>query len=908
MESVLRILTLYKQHYLTKYSENYKWSYSALGYYDGMEIQKVKKHNENRLAFTNSNVPDLTDLWYEIAQNVLTGEGAYGQQNISLLKFGDGEIIKAEHLFWKNPSAFLCATFIQVDRTYDITKISNSIEQELNSNNAIKAVIYRTLDNADAVLFMKSKQYNKIISALEILGNRSDIYYSHSILGISQECLERISTDDNAGELYDETEMVDEAVLDIVSRGSKKAAEYIEKVNETGTYSYVLGHSDIIYRMPDITIKSILEKLTDKGTLNHNNGLYGEGIYNVETVLKNKNTDYVHKNTVPVIPSETTTGEAERSWCKGKIKDLEKDLDLISAQKDERMYSYYQAMIQSLNMLNQYEMSQFSKTIFYMIFPSLELFHEQFREKLKPHDKLECKELNKVKTSIARYLEAVDTIILHAVHTDQNFLMVPGYSGVLYDIPTQLCFSYMAFMGLLIDCLNDTSNSRYECFLVPTLQINTETKFIGFDLSPNNRLIQVTIPQRLLFMQRSTLLTLAHEAAHYVGDHTRNRKLRLNKMIRIFGYVMAEYIYNKLTSEYNGEYKEDRKDLIELVLKQKASVTIYLTKKINAILKRHLEQEKANERFHWHILELYISKVCDSVMLDMDFELRNLIRTIPQEGFKILGKENNHEILLQLEDIYEEIEQRLREWVSDGLSEQMTRIIEYGISEMYSDVVSIMTLDAEWKYYIEAYLVGEGSLIQNSPDLDSSIPLDSLTENRIAVVVDTLTDRELDLNPSMHSREASSWKSLYNEVKSKEKNVIHEIVMAVEERISNEHNAGKKQYNQSLKTESSSSDNIRKAMKDELEDIIYSIDAVWKHEKEYLRKCADDIGSYLEFKEEKTKKCNLILFRQYYLNFTRNDNTNFLKYMDLLKEKYMTLIKQRYNAALTKMYTETSKV
>ena len=73
-------------------------------------------------------------------------------------------------------------------------------------------------------------------------------------------------------------------------------------------------------------------------------------------------------------------------------------------QKDERLYSYYQAMIQSLNMLTQYEMSQFSKTIFYMVFPSLELFHDQFKKKLKPGNKLQFKELNKAVAKKSRML------------------------------------------------------------------------------------------------------------------------------------------------------------------------------------------------------------------------------------------------------------------------------------------------------------------------------------------------------------------------------------------------------------------------------------------------------------------------------------------------------------------------
>lgn len=917
MESILRILTLYKQHYLTEYSQNYEWQYSALGYYDGMQIKEVEQHPDKRLAVINSNHADLTDLWYDIAENVSEGDGVYGQQNISLLKFGDDKTLDMDQAFWKDTSAFLCATFIQINQQLDIDVTSAYIEQRMNNQTNIRAIIYRTLDNADAILFMKSKQYRAIISAIESLGNMDDILYTHSVLGISKECLDQMNETGNAQDMYDESERIDEMVLEIVSRGSDRAFKYIEKVNETGTYSYVLGHSDVIYRISDITMKSILEKLAGNGILNHNNDFYGKDIYNVETILKKENKDYKPGNT-GVTPSSGTTGhDSDKSWCKGKIEELKKDLEYISSRKDERMYSYYQAMIQSLNMLAQYEMSQFSKTIFYMVFPSLELFHDQFKQKLKPGDKLKREELNKVKSSITRYLEAVDAIIFHTVHTDQNFLMVPGYSGVLYDIPTQLCLSYMAFIGLSISCLNDTPGSRYECFLVPTLQVSTETRFIGFDLSPDNRLIQVTIPQRMLFMQRSTLLILCHEVAHYVGNDIRNREFRLKEMVRIFGYVMAEFIYNKLTGEYNRDTKKDRKELIELVSKQKEQVTIYLTKKIYSDLNRHLDngdkEKDKDTKFHWHVLELYISKVCDSVMLDMDHELRYLIRTIPQEERKMLEKEENHDMLLLLDNLYDEVEQRLREWVSNGLSEQMTRIIEYGISEMYSDVVSILTLDAGWRHYIEAYLVGEGCPIRDIPD--SVIPLDSFTENRIAVVVDSITDIESEekRKNAVHELkeegkdailEKRDWKEFLSKLESQKPDSIYEIAKAIDKRIDNEHAAARDQNIHQI-TKDTASDNKRKSMKDELEDIIYSIDAVWTHEKKYLKECIKDIKHLLdsEKEEEKAKKQNLQLLRQYYLNFTENkNNENFLKSMDQLNKTYINLIEQRYHTAVAEMY------
>ena len=130
--------------------------------------------------------------------------------------------------------------------------------------------------------------------------------------------------------------------------------------------------------------------------------------------------------------------------------------------------------------------------------------------------------------------------------------------------------------------------------------------------------------------------------------------------------------------------------------------------------------------------------------------------------------------------------------------------------------------------------------------------------------------------------------------------------MAIDKRIKNEHSAVQIQNTHQM-PEDIPPVHERESMKDELEDIIYSIDAVWKHEKEYLKKCVGDIKSQLDFntgnnEDDKVRKKYLNLLRQYYLNFAAEDNsTGFLKSMDRLNKEYMDLIRQRYTAAVFEM-------
>lgn len=50
----IRLLTLYKQHYLDDYEEPLKSRISVLGYYDGIDIQKVEGENFSNISAKKS--------------------------------------------------------------------------------------------------------------------------------------------------------------------------------------------------------------------------------------------------------------------------------------------------------------------------------------------------------------------------------------------------------------------------------------------------------------------------------------------------------------------------------------------------------------------------------------------------------------------------------------------------------------------------------------------------------------------------------------------------------------------------------------------------------------------------------------------------------------------------------------
>ena len=176
------------------------------------------------------------------------------------------------------------------------------------------------------------------------------------------------------------------------------------------------------------------------------------------------------------------------------------------------------------------------------------------------------KKYNEIKKTLREFSEAVNTIVYHAIHTDQMFLMIPGYSGTSFSIPTKLSLFYLWYLEKFSDILNDDGYS-YQFFLTPVMEIQPHTNTVDFGLQPGNRLISVKVSQRSLYMPRMLMIILAHETAHYVGNVFRNREMRLDCIVYTMSHLMAYaiYPYNQVKSQ---EAQVRWRMLLECIIKQ----------------------------------------------------------------------------------------------------------------------------------------------------------------------------------------------------------------------------------------------------------------------------------------------------------------------------------------------------
>ena len=81
----LRLLTLYKQHYLDSYDNVLDSKITCIGYYDGLDLEKIDEEKIVNKNFPNSIAP-ITNLWYSTGKKVENLPRGCSNQNIGLIR------------------------------------------------------------------------------------------------------------------------------------------------------------------------------------------------------------------------------------------------------------------------------------------------------------------------------------------------------------------------------------------------------------------------------------------------------------------------------------------------------------------------------------------------------------------------------------------------------------------------------------------------------------------------------------------------------------------------------------------------------------------------------------------------------------------------------------------------------
>lgn len=718
MNRDIRMLVLYKQHYQDQYNQPLTaCQYSCWGYYDGMSVKKVEPV-ESRL-FQKKSASPISELWYYTMENAGDLSGAYGEQNIGLFRCVSQEDDILCRRFWDEHEKmpYFAIAFLQLHEKGDYNRVREELEQIYQKESG--PVIYRLLaycsfDNADLVVLVQGNSVDNIERIFREIEQKDTVAYLHPVMGVSENYLkEKIPESWNGIDCHGNEEIaeirisvVTSGALEIIHWIKKQLSEYFSNKVDEISFSHASGHENLVIRIQNTEVNMLLRMLMENEFATHQNVLYENGIYNIETSV------YMEKNLFSEIngydlPKKRKPGPD--GWCKRMIGKYQKDFTSWMSEGNESMYSYYQALLHTLNTLGQYEKFQLADSMFYQLYPSFQMFLQQFDiavDRMKENGKSE-KAMETIKDSLCKYLESVNSVMYHTTHTDQIFLMIPGYSGTTFSIPSKLSLLYCWLCGKIINILNDSGRYKYQCLLTPVMESKPGTDLISFGLGHGDRLIRVKLSQRSLYMPRDLMIILTHEVAHYVGDQVRHRKFRLSEIIRVLAVLITEGI---LPKDYNG----DRQIKEDFALSNRKEMQRYIV----SALEKRMEATCRASGYHASDIDEELKIGCREVLANEGCALQNIIYKVPEQVLERMDNNPADRIryIRSLQRLQESCDRNRKSLLMSGEMDKIISELIRSSREVFSDVAALAILEFDLQGFQEASDVSEGVVDEEKSD------------------------------------------------------------------------------------------------------------------------------------------------------------------------------------------------
>lgn len=762
----IRVLSLYKQHYFDHYDFHMDDHYSCLGYYDGIGIKRIPQKDSDgdfyaSHLFEKKSQACLSRVWSGTVYETAGLHGKHSEQIIGIFRCEESvseyKLIKGRDAERNSP--YFTLVFLQAQKHTDYKSIENEIEQlcvyeDDLSNPYIHLSVYHTYDNADLVVLMYSNSIHKIGETLEEIRKKNKICYVHSIIGMSEAFLSDCKFE---GKLHVLSEwrgrksFIDDKLphvtMKIATSGTANVPEKIvyqlrnllENCNidftgdETIEFSEGTGHGHLRMDINGTDVKSLITLLADDGLLNHTNQLFGQSIYNIETSL------YWHSRNISELKeSDIEAAGREDAERREKDKDVHKDeygnsgcyfetltkrygekMKIAWGNKDEGLFSYYSALAQVYNTLAQYEGFSLSRDIFSLLYPSVQMFEALLeRASLKQEKTFSFDVEESRKDSICEFVNAVNSVVYHTIHTDQIFLMVPGYSGNTYSIPIKLCLLYSWIIKKVITVLNDV-DYKYACLLTPELETRPATTLINMGMFEDDRLIRFSSSQRSLYMPRHFIILITHEIGHYTGKNIRNRHLRLECISRILVQLMFEGVFpEKYCAPENVNNLTVRQ---RLYLKIRESVKVQTEYECLCMISKKFEKSNDERKEHATELSKIFKEVCYE-LLEEQGVIHNCIGMIPDGFEREFGDADMDDVIGLYIDIQNQLDRNRRILFSshDIMDTCINELIQI-FREVFSDVAALAILGYDYQTFSEVFNVSEGTIANSDRDVQRKV-------------------------------------------------------------------------------------------------------------------------------------------------------------------------------------------
>lgn len=525
------------------------------------------------------------------------------------------------------------------------------------------------------------------------------------------------------------------------------------------------------------------------------------------------------------------------NWSSDTLNELKNKIQTYKVQKNKKMISYFQGLSQIVNVIAQYEQEILLKDLFFLFYPSIDLFKHQLEAGEKVISELEkrilgnkedcfklmnekCIQTRKMELGISEFIDSTETLMRHMGQSCPDMLHDTGRQGLPYDIPIRLCLMYVSYLNVLTSILNDTLYEYRYC-LTPVVYSRPTTNYIDFGLPPKSRLIKVKISRHCMFMPRSTAIILAHEVSHYVGDGVRNRKERANVYIQAVSILVVKYLVPDNILDQIEMEQEKNSGMNDYVNQLRVRIYEYFEYSLRAEIKA---QGNNADKFHLGRLEATVLYKLKELLYDMDGTLKAKITKIDRKSIwnHLDGCKNVH-TLRKIYALHESIFELMSSISNEKKLHEQLRSLKSALKETYTDISSVILLKLPPIDYLEALLISESYDVE--PDL-----IETSLVNRVAMV-----------KLVMQHIPKSNWGKLWSEI-SEEKLNGNQFLISLKKRTDD----FLKQYN---KAGVSSTGNYSSFADDD----ILLCDEVLDAQRKYFEKCGKSLQAQINKNENKEK-------------------------------------------------------
>lgn len=697
-------LVLYKQHYRNKYTQSLPdSSYSSWGYYDGFDIRIPD------VSYTYANKKEislLTKMHSESRKIITELQGFYGVQIIGLLR---NQYNKTYEQFIENYKCkkypYFGIGFVMMNDKLQYDVLQKKIEEENQKQNELQILVMQTFDTMDAVVLIQSNCLRELEKCLRKLENISQIVYLYTIVGVAQSYLNICSEKKIEWKWNERDCNIEKKIplltLKIASENPKKIRTIIEsksimetdinKYFKEADFKYMHGHHNVFIQFRNIPVKFLIFLLLPNGLLSHENELFGTSIYNIETDC--------------LYDFDIADGErGQDTQVTDDLPELLTDMYIKTVQKylENENNTYLHNLVLILNALSQFEHFRMARDVYYLVFRAFNNFLMEFDKLSREKNDEKIDELN---VEITKMIGYINSVVTQSIHTDQNFLTIPGYSGTSFWLPIKLTIYYQELAYKIVKIYREKKH-QYDVMLVPELETKPYTKEKRIEDSEHViHTIIVKFGQRMLF-QPSLHIVLIHELSHYIGEEYRQRILRKNKMVELMAFLTVKLLFKGVIQE-NGSIQKEIDSYITSV-----------QEKIGAFYLRKINKKCSNDYYASDIAKALQSAAWNVIMADSRDPLFEEVFGTLSDWDAIIKKIDEIEPGMDGEEIFFEVKNclssnRMKARYSVEVENLICSLVRV-FKEIYSDISAYAILQFPFEEFQDAFSISEEKQIDNT--------------------------------------------------------------------------------------------------------------------------------------------------------------------------------------------------